>query len=174
MRSNARSNPPGPHAKAGTWRAEFHPRTPSETFHVDIMIRAEWSKRRLQRAEADLYCTVLTEAGTDNLVAAILSGTPAAKLLTRVQRQIGGRLLVLETGRMARQAVCGGGSLLQQQTGKPPLDCVQRQIVAFERACTELNRSRRDAQTAEDQEFETFLDRTCSVPLPTLAWFPNP
>ena len=134
MRSNARSNPPGPHAKAGTWRAEFHPRTPSETFHVDIMIRAEWSKRRLQRAEADLYCTVLTEAGTDNLVAAILSGTPAAKLLTRVQRQ----------------------------------------IVAFERACTELNRSRRDAQTAEDQEFETFLDRTCSVPLPTLAWFPNP
>src|SRR5216683_2504052 len=75
-------------AVAADYRAEFRPRTPAEVFHVDTMLRADWQKRRLQRVETDLYRTVLTEAGTDNLVAAILSDTPAAKLLTRIQRQI--------------------------------------------------------------------------------------
>jgi hypothetical protein len=52
------------------------------------MIRADWNKRRLQRVESELYRTVLAESGGDNLVTALLSGTPAAKLLTRIQRQI--------------------------------------------------------------------------------------
>src|SRR5882757_8073856 len=68
------------------YHTEYHPRTPSEAFHVDTMLRADWNKRRLQKLEAELYRTVLAEAGTTNLIAAILSGTPAAKLLTRFQR----------------------------------------------------------------------------------------
>jgi hypothetical protein len=72
------------------YHAEFRPLTRSEAFHVDTMIRADWNKRRLQRVEAELYRTVLAESGGANLVSAILSGTPAAKLLTRVQRQIVG------------------------------------------------------------------------------------
>jgi hypothetical protein len=52
------------------------------------MIRADWNKRRLQRQETELYRIALAESAGTNLVSAILSGTPAAKLLTRVQRQI--------------------------------------------------------------------------------------
>src|SRR5262249_16398606 len=42
----------------------------------------------LVRMESELYATVLEESGQASLVKAVLSGTPAAKLLTRVQRQI--------------------------------------------------------------------------------------
>jgi hypothetical protein len=127
-------------ALAAGYRDEFRPRTPSENFHVDTMIRADWSKRRLQLQEPELYRRVLAEAGEGaHIVDAILSGTPAAKLLTRVQRQ----------------------------------------IVAFERAWyranTELLRARREAEAAESEAFEAFLDRTCAVPpLPKSASFPQP
>ena len=52
------------------------------------MLRADWQKRRLQRVEADLHRTLLAETPGASLAAALLSDSPAAKLLTRVQRQI--------------------------------------------------------------------------------------
>src|SRR4051812_8239474 len=69
-------------ALAENYPQEFHPTSPSEIFHVDTMLRADWSKRRLQRMESDLYRTLLKDH--PNLVEAVLSGSPAAKLLTRV------------------------------------------------------------------------------------------
>ena len=52
------------------------------------MLRADWQKRRLQRVEADLHRTLLAETPGASLAAALLSDSPAAKLLARVQRQI--------------------------------------------------------------------------------------
>ena len=52
------------------------------------MIRADWNKRRLGRVEAQLYRTVLAESGSNDLAAALLSDSPAAKLLARIQRQL--------------------------------------------------------------------------------------
>jgi hypothetical protein len=52
------------------------------------MIRADWQKRRLENVEAELYHTVLSESSGNSLAAALLSESPAAKLLARVQRQI--------------------------------------------------------------------------------------
>ena len=75
-------------ALARDYHAERNPQTPSETFHVDTMVRADWQKRRLQRVEAQLYRTILSESGSTDLAAALLSDTPAVKLLFRVQRQI--------------------------------------------------------------------------------------
>ena len=75
-------------ALAADYRAEWQPTTPSDNFHVDTMIRADWQKRRLQPLETELYKTILAETPGATLVAALLSGTPAAKLLTRIQRQI--------------------------------------------------------------------------------------
>lgn len=75
-------------ALARDYHAEQNPQTPSEIFHVDTMLRADWQKRRLQRVEAQLYRAILTESGSNDLAAALLSDTPAVKLLARVQRQI--------------------------------------------------------------------------------------
>jgi len=75
-------------ALAAGYRDEFRPASPSETFHVDTMIRADWNKRRLQPMETELYRTLMTENPDATLVAAVLGGSPAAKLLTRIQRQI--------------------------------------------------------------------------------------
>ena len=67
---------------------EFQPASPSELFHVETMLRADWQKRRLQRVESDLFRTLLSEAEGESLAAAFLSASPAAKLLARIQRQI--------------------------------------------------------------------------------------
>jgi hypothetical protein len=67
---------------------EYRPQSASESFHVDTMLRADWHKRRLQLVEADLYHTLLAETPGNSLAAALLSDSPAAKLLARVQRQI--------------------------------------------------------------------------------------
>ena len=75
-------------ALAADYRDEFRPSTPSEAFHVDTMIRADWQKRRLQPLETELYKTILAENPGAHLAVAMLSGSPAAKLLTRIQRQI--------------------------------------------------------------------------------------
>jgi len=75
-------------ALAAGYRDEFRPASPSETFHIDTMIRADWSKRRLQPMETELYTTLMSENPGASLVAAVLGGSPAAKLLTRIQRQI--------------------------------------------------------------------------------------
>src|SRR6478735_9425707 len=70
------------------YNREYRPQSASEFFHVETMIRAAWHKRRLENVEADLYHTVLSESPGSHLAAALLSDTPAAKLLARVQRQI--------------------------------------------------------------------------------------
>jgi hypothetical protein len=75
-------------ALATHYYREFRPDSPSENFHVDTMLRADWQKRRLLRVEADLHRTLLTESPGSSLAAALLSDSPAAKLLVRVQRQI--------------------------------------------------------------------------------------
>jgi hypothetical protein len=75
-------------ALAADYHRDFRPQSPSETFHVDTMLRADWQKRRLQRVEADLHRTLLAETPDASLAAALLSDSPAAKLLARVQRQI--------------------------------------------------------------------------------------
>ena len=75
-------------ALAADYRRDFRPHSPSEIFHVDTMLRADWLKRRLQLVEADLYRTLLAETPGASLAAALLSDSPAAKLLARTQRQI--------------------------------------------------------------------------------------
>jgi hypothetical protein len=75
-------------ALVADYHRDFRPQSPSETFHVDAMLRADWQKRRLQRVEADLHRTLLAEIPGASLAAALLSDSPAAKLLARVQRQI--------------------------------------------------------------------------------------
>jgi hypothetical protein len=75
-------------ALADYYDHDFRPQSPSESFHVHSMLRADWQKRRLQRVEADLTRTLLAESPGASLAAALLSDSPAAKLLARVQRQI--------------------------------------------------------------------------------------
>ena len=67
---------------------EYRPRSASEFFHLETMIRAEWLKRRLETVETDLYRTIMTESPDNSLAAALLAESPAAKLLLRIQRQI--------------------------------------------------------------------------------------
>jgi len=57
-------------------------------FLVDSLIRADWHKRRLQPLEADLIRKVLDETPGATLIDVMLSDSPAAKLLARVQRQL--------------------------------------------------------------------------------------
>src|ERR1035438_1906055 len=75
-------------ALAADYLSDFRPQSPSESFHVQTMLRADWQKRRLLRVEADLSRTLLAESPGAALAAALLSDSPAAKLLARVQRQI--------------------------------------------------------------------------------------
>src|SRR5580765_4892691 len=75
-------------ALVADYHRDFRPESPSEAFHVDTMLRADWQKRRLQRVEADLHRTLLAETPGASLASALLSDSPAAKLLARVQRQI--------------------------------------------------------------------------------------
>ena len=77
-------------ALAADYHREYRPESPSESFHVETMLRADWQKRRLARVEADLTRTLLAESNGASLAAALLADTPAAKLLARVQRQIAG------------------------------------------------------------------------------------
>ena len=54
---------------------------------------------------------------------------------------------------------------------------IQRQIAAFERtwyrANTELRRARKQAESADEQSFDNYLDRLCAIPAPAeLASFP--
>jgi hypothetical protein len=67
---------------------EYGPRSASEFFHVDSMLRADWLKRRMEAVEADLFRTIMTESPDNSLAAVLLAESPAAKLLLRIQRQI--------------------------------------------------------------------------------------
>ncbi len=55
---------------------------------VDSLIRADWQKQRLQRLEADLIRKLLAETPGAGLIDVMLSESPAAQLLARIQRQI--------------------------------------------------------------------------------------
>ena len=81
-------DPAGYDTLAHAYHCDFNPVSPSESFHVETMLRAEWQKRRLMRVEADLTRALLAETPGASLAAALLSDSPAAKLLARVQRQI--------------------------------------------------------------------------------------
>jgi len=70
------------------YHERFQPRTPDERYHVQTMIDADWQKRRLTRLETQLYDILETENPGMGLAAAILSASPAAKLLARTQRQL--------------------------------------------------------------------------------------
>jgi hypothetical protein len=74
-------------ALVDAYHRDWDPQTPNETFHVETMIRSDWTRARLRRVEASLQRTLLAESSGD-LAAALLSDSPAAKLLARVQRQI--------------------------------------------------------------------------------------
>ena len=71
-----------------TYDDELQPQTPTQRFHVDSMIQANWQKQRLLRAESELYGDVMRQSGATTLAAALQADTPAAKILNRVQRQL--------------------------------------------------------------------------------------
>jgi hypothetical protein len=101
-------------ALAADYLSDFRPQSPSESFHVQTMLRADWQKRRLLRVEADLSRTLLAESPGAALAAALLSDSPAAKLLARVQRQIAAfercwYRANSELRRARRQAECAAG-----------------------------------------------------------------
>src|ERR1017187_1138116 len=75
-------------ALAADYLDDFSPQSPSESFHVQTMLRADWQKCRLLRVEADLSRTLLAESPGASFASALLSDSSAAKLLARVQRQI--------------------------------------------------------------------------------------
>jgi hypothetical protein len=75
-------------ALANEYDRSLRPTTPTERFHVDTLIRSDWQKRRLQLVEADLFRTLLAENPGAGLASALLSESPAAKLLARIQRQL--------------------------------------------------------------------------------------
>src|ERR1019366_525206 len=67
-------------ALAAHYHREFRPASPSEIFHVEAMLRADWQKRRLLLVAADLHRTLLAETPGVSLAAALLSDSPAARL----------------------------------------------------------------------------------------------
>jgi hypothetical protein len=81
-------NPADYDAMVADYEEELQPSTPSERFHVDTMIQANWQKQRLLRAQAELYQDVMRQSNAKTLAAALQVETPAGKVLTRVQRQL--------------------------------------------------------------------------------------
>ncbi|MEO8368985.1 MAG: hypothetical protein ABI806_07300, partial [Candidatus Solibacter sp.] len=75
-------------ALADAYDAQYRPGDPTGRFLVDSLIRADWQKQRLQRIESDLIRRVLAEIPGATLIDVMLSDSPAAKLLARIQRQL--------------------------------------------------------------------------------------
>jgi hypothetical protein len=75
-------------AMVANYEEELQPATPSERFHVDTMIQANWQKQRLLHAQAELYRDVMRQSKAKTLAAALQVETPAGKVLNRVQRQL--------------------------------------------------------------------------------------
>ena len=73
---------------AAEYQGRFQPQTPDEHYHVETMIDSDWQKRRLSRLETDLYNILDLENPGMSLAAALLTASPAAKLLARTQRQL--------------------------------------------------------------------------------------
>ena len=70
------------------YEGRFQPQTPDECYHVQTLIDSDWQKRRLKSLETDIYNILESENPGMGLAAAILSASPAAKLLARTQRQL--------------------------------------------------------------------------------------
>jgi hypothetical protein len=81
-------NPAAYEFMVATYDDELQPQTPTERFHVDTMIQANWQKQRLLRVESDLYRDLIRQSGATSLATALQAETPAAKVLNRVQRQL--------------------------------------------------------------------------------------
>src|ERR1017187_7502935 len=113
-------------ALAADYLSDFRPQSPSESFHVQTMLRADWQKPRLLRVEADLSRTLLAETPGASLAAALLSDSPAAKLLARVQRQIAAHERCWDRGnaalRRARRRAPGELASFPQSTVPAPPD----------------------------------------------------
>ena len=75
-------------AMVANYEEELQPETPSERFHVDTMIQANWQKQRLLRAQAELYQDVMRQSKAKTLAGALQVETAAGNVLTRVQRQL--------------------------------------------------------------------------------------
>ena len=76
-------------ALVADYHRQFQPQSAVEEFHVNTLIRSDWQKRRLQRAEARLYRALLAEgADPEDFDAAILRDSPTAGLLRKVFAQI--------------------------------------------------------------------------------------
>ena len=75
-------------ALVAAYAEDYQPENCTEEFLVDAMLRADWLKRRAQLVEADVTRILLAETPGQSLATALLSGTPAAHLLVRTQRQI--------------------------------------------------------------------------------------
>ena len=73
---------------AAEYEGRFQPQTPDERYHVQTLIDSDWQKRRLKSLETDIYNILEAENPGMGLAAAILSASPAAKLLARTQRQL--------------------------------------------------------------------------------------
>ena len=70
------------------YQNRFQASTPDERYHIQTMIDSDWQKRRLTRLETDIYRILETENPGISLAAALLTASPAAKLLARTQRQL--------------------------------------------------------------------------------------
>jgi len=77
-------------ALTAEYQNRFDPESPDELYHVQTMIDSDWQKRRLSRLETELYNVIETESPGLSLAAALLTASPAAKLLARTQRQLAG------------------------------------------------------------------------------------
>jgi len=75
-------------ALAASYDQIYPVHTVMHRFLVDSLIRADWHKRRLQPLEAALIRKVLDETPGATLIDVMLSDSPAAKLLARIQRQL--------------------------------------------------------------------------------------
>ena len=78
---------------ADAYDAQYTPSGPAQRFLLDVMIRADWQKQRLQKLESALLNKILAEAPESGspdagLLAAFLSDSPNSKLLARIQRQL--------------------------------------------------------------------------------------
>ena len=119
------------------YNEEFRPLSASEAFHVDTMLRADWQKRRLQSVEAGLYHTLLADPSV-NLIEALLSQSPAAKLLARVQRQIAAFERTWYKANAELRRAREEAQQASEHAANPPVD----------------------------QVFEKYLDFACPIPAP--------
>jgi hypothetical protein len=74
---------------AADYQSDLRPTTALEHFQVNIMIRSDWQRRRLERIEANLYRELLTEGATPGEIdVKVLRDSATGRLLRKVWSQI--------------------------------------------------------------------------------------